>query len=130
MAMYGDDPNKKYQNRISQFEYPSIVNLDQGIGITGGIILMKAGNIQSLDNRLLESESTNVETYVSPNPYQTHLEPSVDNNTYTFLSFLIFISFIICLYFIFRQNTDIGMIILEVFLLLIITGVLLRYSSN
>lgn len=127
MAMYGDDPNKKYQNRISQFEYPSIVNLDHGIGITGGIILMKAGNIQSLDNRLLESESTNVETYVSPNPYQTHLETS---NTNTFLSFLIFIAFLICLYFIFRQNTDVGMIIIEVFLLLLITGVLLRYSSN
>jgi C1A family cysteine protease len=47
MAMYGDDPSKKYQNRVSQFEYPSIVSLDTGIGITGGIILMKAGHIET-----------------------------------------------------------------------------------
>lgn len=50
MAMYGDDPTKKYQNRVSQFEYPSIVSLDTGIGITGGIILMKAGHIETYKN--------------------------------------------------------------------------------
>ena len=50
MAMYGDDPSKKYQNRVSQFEYPSIVSLDTGIGITGGIILMKAGHIETYKN--------------------------------------------------------------------------------
>ena len=47
MAMYGNDYTKKYQNRISQFEYPSIVTLDTGVAVTGGIILMKAGNIEN-----------------------------------------------------------------------------------
>jgi len=46
MAMYGNDPTKKYQNRISQFEYPSIVTVSNGIALTGGIIIMRAGNIE------------------------------------------------------------------------------------
>jgi hypothetical protein len=62
MAMYGNDPNKKYQNRLSQFEYPSIVYTDNGIGITGGIIHMQAGDIS--DKPLLKNE-------VHHTPYQT-----------------------------------------------------------
>jgi len=42
IAMYGTTP---YQNKISQFEYPSIITTDTGVGITGGVLLMKAGSI-------------------------------------------------------------------------------------
>ena len=33
------------QNRISQFEYPSLITTDTGVGVTGGIIMIKAGRI-------------------------------------------------------------------------------------
>jgi C1A family cysteine protease len=42
IAMYGTTP---FQNKISQFEYPSIITTDAGVGITGGVLLMKAGSI-------------------------------------------------------------------------------------
>ena len=44
MPMYGTTP---YRNRISQFEYPSIVTTDVGYGVTGGVLLFKAGDILS-----------------------------------------------------------------------------------
>lgn len=43
IAMYGTEG---FQNRISQFEYPSLITTDTGYGITGGVILVKAGRIQ------------------------------------------------------------------------------------
>jgi hypothetical protein len=43
IAMYGTKP---YHNRISQFEYPSIVTTDSGYGVTGGVLLLKAGDIK------------------------------------------------------------------------------------
>lgn len=42
MAMYGTTP---LQNRVSQFEYPSVVTSDVGYGVTGGVLLMKSGPI-------------------------------------------------------------------------------------
>ena len=45
IAMYGNDPTKKYQNRISQFEYPSVLHTEQGIALTGGIIIITPGKI-------------------------------------------------------------------------------------
>ena len=44
IAMYGMG---KYQNRISQFEYPAVIVSEQGIGLTGGVILLKAGRIET-----------------------------------------------------------------------------------
>lgn len=49
MAMYGNDPSKRYQNRFSQFEYPSFVNTDQGPALTGGVILLKAGKVEGFN---------------------------------------------------------------------------------
>lgn len=46
MGMYGNEPNKKYQNRYSQFEYPSVINTDDGIALTGGVLLMHPGRIE------------------------------------------------------------------------------------
>ena len=65
MAMYGNDPKKKYQNKISQFEYPSIINTDNGIGITGGIILLKAGSIKQPE----------IDPYAISKPVPTPKEP-------------------------------------------------------
>ena len=42
IAMYG---TTGLQNRISQFEYPSLITTDTGVGVTGGIIMIKAGRI-------------------------------------------------------------------------------------
>jgi hypothetical protein len=44
IAMYGEG---KYQNRVSQFEYPSVIVSDEGIGLTGGVIVLKAGRIET-----------------------------------------------------------------------------------
>jgi hypothetical protein len=46
MGMYGNEKGKKYQNRFSQFEYPSIVMTNEGIALTGGVLLFKAGRIE------------------------------------------------------------------------------------
>jgi hypothetical protein len=54
IAMYGNDPNKKYQNRFCQFEYPSVIISEDGVGLTGGVILITPGKIE--------------ETQVSPTP--------------------------------------------------------------
>ena len=46
IAMYGNTP---YQNKVSQFEYPSMVTLEPahvGVALTGGILLVKAGDIK------------------------------------------------------------------------------------
>jgi len=48
MAMYGNDPDKKFQNRFSQFEYPSVIVTDEGIGLTGGVIMITPGKIEDL----------------------------------------------------------------------------------
>ena len=100
IAMYGNDPNKKYQNRISQFEYPSIVNTDEGIGITGGVILMKAGSIEAnsvvepdtdyntggelLQPSVQSSTSPNIsQTTISPQNSQTSVQPSISSSQYS-----------------------------------------------
>jgi C1A family cysteine protease len=43
MAMYGTEP---FRNRVSQFEYPSLIENDNGYAVTGGILLIKAGKIE------------------------------------------------------------------------------------
>lgn len=48
IAMYGNDPKKIYQNRFSQFEYPSILYTEEGIMITGGVILITPGQIEEV----------------------------------------------------------------------------------
>jgi hypothetical protein len=66
IAMYGSTP---YQNRISQFEYPSIVSTDTGFGITGGVIMLKAGKIQPpLDTVLQKEPYQHVYTHPTPSP--------------------------------------------------------------
>lgn len=70
MAMYGDDPKKKYQNRASQFEYPSIMTSDMGIGITGGIIIMKAGAIHPDTSQSGPQPEPSQEPEPTPSPSQ------------------------------------------------------------
>jgi C1A family cysteine protease len=48
MAMYGTDPNKTYQNRIAQFEYPTVLRTPQGLAVTGGVLLMKPGSVEAV----------------------------------------------------------------------------------
>jgi len=82
MAMYGNDPNKKYQNRISQFEYPSIVNIDNQIGITGGIIMMKAGDIINNNNsNNIPDNSNNIPDNSNNTPDNSNNTPDNSNNT-------------------------------------------------
>ena len=46
IAMYGTG---KYQNRVSQFEYPSVIVSDDGvIGLTGGVIVLTPGKIETV----------------------------------------------------------------------------------
>ncbi len=44
IAMYGTTP---FHNRVSQFEYPSLIVSDNGYGVCGGVLLLKAGRIQN-----------------------------------------------------------------------------------
>jgi C1A family cysteine protease len=48
MAMYGANSNDSMVNRISQFEFPSLVVSETGYGICGGVLLIKAGDIHSV----------------------------------------------------------------------------------
>jgi C1A family cysteine protease len=125
MAMYGNDPNKKYQNRVSQFEYPSIINTDLGIGITGGMLMMKAGSIKN--NIKPDVPLTPEPVPVASEPPKTHMNT---NNTTSFIGFIIIIAFIIALYYIFRQKIDTWMIIGQTILLFIITGLLLQLTQK
>lgn len=54
IAMYGNDPSRQYQNRICQFEYPSILYTDEGIVITGGVILITPGKIEEHNPTILQ----------------------------------------------------------------------------
>jgi hypothetical protein len=47
MAMYGNDPKKKYQNRVAQFEYPTVLFTNEGIAVTGGVVLIQPGKIEA-----------------------------------------------------------------------------------
>lgn len=49
IAMYGTTP---FHNRVSQFEYPSLIVSDNGYGVCGGVLLLKAGRIQEQVNNL------------------------------------------------------------------------------
>lgn len=60
IAMYGKDT---FSNRISQFEYPSLVTTDAGYGVTGGVILMKAGAILP-PTREAKASLTNIPTQI------------------------------------------------------------------
>lgn len=132
MAMYGNDPNKKYQNRVSQFEYPSIVNTDQGIGITGGVILMKAGSITNKESTIKDSSVTDTSyTHPAPTPPFPTPEPESLCPSYyesrinmfgnlSFLTFLILVGFIIGMYFIFQQKEQDSFIIITQTILLLI----------
>jgi C1A family cysteine protease len=57
IAMYGNDPDKKFQNRFAQFEYPSILVSDEGIGLTGGVILITPGKIEKMASPQLYTPS-------------------------------------------------------------------------
>ena len=129
MAMYGNDPTKKYQNRVSQFEYPSIVNTDQGLGITGGMLMMKAGLIK-------HPKKTDLPVIPTPEPLISVNEPEApkthQNNNYSssYLGFVIIVAFIITLYYVFRQNVDTWVIIGQTILLFIIMGLLLSLTQK
>jgi C1A family cysteine protease len=58
MAMYGNEKGKKYQNRFSQFEYPSIVMTNEGIALTGGVLLFKAGRVETFKQAIAYSTTT------------------------------------------------------------------------
>jgi hypothetical protein len=58
MGMYGNEKGKRYQNRFSQFEYPSIVMTNEGIALTGGVLLFKAGRVEPFKQALLLSTTT------------------------------------------------------------------------
>jgi hypothetical protein len=47
MAMYGNDPKKKYQNRVAQFEYPTVLFTNEGIAVTGGVVMIHPGKIEA-----------------------------------------------------------------------------------
>ena len=127
MAMYGNDPTKKYQNRVSQFEYPSIVNTDQGIGITGGMLMMKAGLIKHAIKPEIPLDSQ--EPIIKINEPEA---PKTHQNDYTssFLGFVIIVAFVIGLYYVFRQNVDTWVIIGQTILLFIITGYILSLTQK
>ena len=65
MAMYGNEKGKKYQNRFSQFEYPSIVNTREGLALTGGVLLFKAGRIDTFKQTSLKTVPTTTPTTTS-----------------------------------------------------------------
>jgi hypothetical protein len=67
MAMYGNEKGKKYQNQFSQFEYPSIVNTSEGIALTGGVLLFKAGRIETFKQPMLQTVPTTSVTQESMN---------------------------------------------------------------
>jgi hypothetical protein len=58
MGMYGNEKGKRYQNRFSQFEYPSIVMTNEGIALTGGVLLFKAGRVEPFKQASLALTST------------------------------------------------------------------------
>lgn len=58
MGMYGNEKGKKYQNRFSQFEYPSIVMTNEGIALTGGVLLFKAGRVEPFKQAALSITTT------------------------------------------------------------------------
>jgi C1A family cysteine protease len=65
IAMYGKDPNKVYQNRFSQFEYPSVLYTDEGIMITGGVIMITPGRIEEIKPTLPQRITHITQTYQS-----------------------------------------------------------------
>jgi len=121
MAMYGDDPVKKYENRFSQFEYPSIVNTDEGIALTGGVILVKAGRIEAFQQGTM--------TAVVP----ATVQPS---SPMTWFSFAVLTLFLFTLYKIYSKYPPDSALMLvgKTFVALILTGYLLSIdpvsSSN
>ena len=132
MAMYGDDPNKKYQNRASQFEYPSIISGEQGIGITGGMIIMKAGTIEH--NSVSSQEQEKPAEQPAEQPTEQPTEEDVKDplkhkrngdTVYSSLAFILFVAFLIVLYYIFRQNKESWIIISETILLIIVFSTLI-----
>jgi C1A family cysteine protease len=129
MAMYGNDPSKKYQNRVSQFEYPSIVNTDNGIGITGGIIMMKAGDIKGQSLVSSDNPDTALPTSNVMENKERHSSSSA-----SVLTFIIFLLFILSLFYIFRQDKPVWIIssqtILAVLILSLLVGLLPQSNKN
>ena len=126
MAMYGNDPNKRYQNRASQFEYPSIIKTQGGIGITGGMLIMKAGEIKS--GALSTPEGGRQEPVPAPvpGPVESHKKPKDKELIYSMLAFVLFIAFFVVLYYIFKQRRkEQWIIIAETILLIILFSVLI-----
>ena len=89
MGMYGNEKGKKYQNRFSQFEYPSIVMTNEGIALTGGILLFKAGRVETFKQAILQTTPTTT---------------PVTSTQMNALSVLAFIGFIYALYLLYSQS--------------------------
>ena len=67
IAMYGNEPGKRYQNRLAQFEYPTVLLTTEGIAITGGVIMITPGKIEEVKPQLKQILPTLLTTrkYVS-----------------------------------------------------------------
>lgn len=90
MGMYGNEKGKKYQNRFSQFEYPSIVTTSQGIALTGGVLLFKAGRVEPFKQAAVQAI-----TSTTPNPNEQQM---------TLLSTIVLIGFLYALYLLYSQQ--------------------------
>ena len=122
IAMYGDDPNKKYQNRLSQFEYPALVETDNGLAITGGMIMYKAGEIQSMKQ--------DVQWQQPPNVVVSEPRLGRTSGARSLLSLLILILFLYVLYRIYHSNDTASMMIIKTFVVLFVTGLLLHLFQD
>lgn len=131
MAMYGNDPNKKYQNRASQFEYPSIVNTDSGIGITGGMIIMKAGDIKNnaLSAPAADGPAADIQPPApTPAPVANEVRENKSNPNvvYSILSLVLLVAFFVVLYYIFQQKRkEKWIIVVETIALILLFSILI-----
>lgn len=135
MAMYGNDPNKKCQNRISQFEYPSIVTLDNGIGITGGMLLMKAGEIKQGASLTTSQYPTTTPQPQSPQPttnpipIQTHQTTQLTTNQ-LLISFIILLVLILAIYYVCSTEKTTSILVVKIILIIMIAGLLMQLLSQ
>lgn len=133
MGMYGNEPGKKYQNRFSQFEYPSIVTLDDGIALTGGVLLMHAGRIEVFkEGNLAAVVSEPPQTTPSPTALPLPSPPSplktITSAQPSLLSIAVVLLFLYCLYLMFnnKDNTTTTIFIGKLFILIFVTGYILQ----
>ena len=130
MAMYGNDPSKKYQNRVSQFEYPSIVTLDNGIGITGGMLLMKAGEIKQSTSLTTSQYPTATPQPQSPQPtpIQTHQTQLSTNQLW--ISFVILLVLILAIYYVCSTEKTTSILVVKIILIIMIAGLIMQLLTQ